>query len=197
MGKGRTSLLIPSEENFISNKDISDLLYVWILLNGEREDNQISISQKPRGAYKELGMCYRTFYRKLDKLLENGYIEKDGEYKYIISNKEYKYKRYVYKDIIERLYETKIDNIIKVYIYLCSLYDMNKKKGSKTFFRYNTIAKVIGYYGGESRDSRNEKKVGGIVKKLAEMNLISYSPQYIKVGESYQTNFILNKIEAK
>lgn len=161
MGKGRTSLLIPSEENFISNKDISDLLYVWILLNGKREDNQISISQKPRGAYKELGMCYRTFYRKLDKLLENGYIEKDGEYKYIISNKEYKYKRYVYKDIIERLYETKIDNIIKVYIYLCSLYDMNKKKGKETFFRYNTIAKVIGYYGGESRDSRNEKKVGG------------------------------------
>ena len=97
MSKERTSLLIPSEENFISNKEVSDILYVWILLNGDNIDGNITINQKPRGAYKELGINYRTFYRKIDKLLEYGYIEKDGEYKYKISSKKYKYKRYVYK----------------------------------------------------------------------------------------------------
>lgn len=197
VSKERTSLLIPSEENFISNKEVSDILYVWILLNGDNIDGNITINQKPRGAYKELGINYRTFYRKIDKLLEYGYIEKDGEYKYKISSKKYKYKRYVYKDIIKELYDTKINNIIKVYIYLSSLYDTNQKKGIPTYFRYNTLAKVIGYYGGKNRDSRNEKKVGGIVKKLSDMKLISYTPQYTKVGEKYQTNFILDKIVTK
>ena len=136
VSKERTSLLIPSEENFISNKEVSDILYVWILLNGDNIDGNITINQKPRGAYKELGINYRTFYRKIDKLLEYGYIEKDGEYKYKISSKKYKYKRYVYKDIIKELYDTKINNIIKVYIYLDRQKKGNKygKKVDSTYF---------------------------------------------------------------
>ena len=51
--KKKPSLLIPSETKFLSNKDISDRLYVWILLNGEKYGGDPYIDKKPVNGYKK------------------------------------------------------------------------------------------------------------------------------------------------
>lgn len=197
MEQKKTAVLIPSGEEFISNKEISDIVYAWILLNGDRDELGISIDQKPRGASKEIGIDIKTFYKRLERLEQAGYLIKDGTYKYYIDNSNCKYKRYIPKEILQKLYNTRMENIIKVYVYLGSLYDTNRKKGVETFFRYNTLVNMLGYYGGKNgmnRDHRNEAKVRGVVEKLAELGLITYTPRYIKTGSTYQVNLILNNV---
>lgn len=183
MSKGRNSLLIPSDERFLSNKDISDRLYIWILLNGEKIDTDIYINKTPRDGYKELEINYRTFYRKLYALVANGYLN-EMEDKYEVTKNVSNFVRYIYKDIAEKLCNTKIDNIIKVYVYLGSLYS---SYGNKAWFTYNTILNSIGY---ATNDTRNQSKVKIILEKLEELNLIKYSRVYNQ-GDSYQIKFQL------
>lgn len=138
MSQKRKTVMIPSEDMFIGKKYISDRLYAWIILNGlEEENNRFSFLKKPMGAYNELGINYRTLYKRIKDLYDMHYIE-DSEYstiRYVTVNDDtIKHKRYIYKDILQRLYDTGLDNIIKVYIYLGSLYDNNKKKRSANFF---------------------------------------------------------------
>lgn len=184
MNKGRSSLLIPSDERFLSNKKISDRLYIWILLNGEKIDTDIYISKTPRNGYKELEINYRTFYRRLSELEINGYLSEIGD-KYEVTKNVSNFVRYIYKDIAEKLCDTKIDNIIKVYIYLGSLYS---SYGNKAWFTYNTIIEQIGY--SNERNMKNQEKVKIILEKLEELNLIKYSRIY-KSGEKYQIKFQL------
>ena len=188
--KGRPSLLIPSDNRFLSNKKISDRVYAWILLNGERVDSDIFIDKTPRNAYKDIGINYRTFYKRLEELVENGYLE-DYEYQYKVSKDISEYNRYVYYDIVKRLYELKIDNIIKVYIYLGSMY---AQYGNNAWFTYNSILAAIGY--SHERNIRNQEKVKIIIEKLAELNLIKYCRTY-EEGSKYQIKFKLLNVKGK
>ena len=145
----QSSLLIPNDKQFLTNKKISDRLYVWILLNGEYIEGDIYIDKKPRNAYNKLNMHYRSFYKRLEELIEEGYLI------------ETNYERYIYEDTARRLLETNINNIIKIYIYLGSLYSTY---GKKAWFTYSNILSEIGY--SENRDTRNNKKIKMILEKL-------------------------------
>lgn len=196
MSQKRKTVMIPSEESFINNKYVSDRVYAWILLNGfEVSGNRYEFFKKPAGAYKEIGINYRTLYRRLEVLHNLHYIEdtEDLTTRYItVNDNTIQYKKYVYKDIIQQLYNTGLDNIIKVYVYLCSLYDVNNKKGVQTFFRLNTLSHAIGYSDGTDRDTRTVERVEGLVKKLAEMKLITYKMEYKNTeGHRPQVNYIL------
>lgn len=190
MKKGRHSLLIPSDDEFLSNKKISDRLYVWLLQNGDIIDRDTYINKKMRNAYKELGVNYRTFYRRIEELVKCGYLI-ENEFKYKISGEYSEFKRYVYEDIIENLYETGIDNIIKVYIFLSSLYS---SYGNKAWFNYNSILAAIGY--SHERNIKNQEKVKIILEKLVELGLIKYSRTYT-AGEKYQIKFKLLNVKTK
>lgn len=189
MKKGRPSVLIPSDREFLSNKKISDRLYVWILLTGERIDTDIYIDKMPRNGYKLVGINYRTFYKRIEELVEKGYLE-ENEYKYKVSKISH-FKRLIYEDIIEKLYETKIDNIIKVYVYLSSLY---AQYGDSAWFTYNSILEAIGY--NHERNTRNQNKIKNILNKLEELKLLKYSRTYEK-GQEYLIKFKILNIRDK
>lgn len=188
--RGRVSLSIPSDAKFLSNKKISDRLYVWILLNGEQIESDIYIDKTPRNAYKELGIAYRTFYKRLDYLVAGGYL-KNCEYQYKVAKDVSMYQKYIYKDILRTLYETGIDNIIKVYVYLSSLYSVYKKE---SWFTYNSILSAIGY--SHERNCRNQEKVKIILDTLDKLGFIRYCRTY-KPGEKYQIKFKLLNVRMR
>lgn len=186
----QSSLLIPNDKQFLTNKKISDRLYVWILLNGEYIEGDIYIDKKPRNAYKKLNIDYKSFYRRLEELIDEGYLI-ETNYKYKVSKDITEYERYIYEDTARRLLETNINNIIKIYIYLGSLYSTY---GKKAWFTYSNILSEIGY--SENRDTRNNKKIKMILEKLKELGLIEYRCINSEQGE-YVKKFQILKVNKK
>lgn len=74
-----------------------------------------------------------------------------------------------------------------------------RRNGVQTFFRLNTLSHVIGYSSGTDRDTRTVERVEGLVKKLAEMKLITYRIEYKKTEGEYrpQANYILLNVQKK
>lgn len=170
MSKSKFSLSVPSDTGFLSNKNISDRVYVWILLNGEYMGDTICIDRKPRGAYKEIGIDYKTFYKRLQDLVDNNYLEYT-EFGYQTNPESSAYNRLVYKSTLETLYNAKIDNIIKVYVYLSSLYS-SYNKGA--YFTYDKLARELGYDTEGNNRYKIRKKIVVILDKLEELGLIKY-----------------------
>lgn len=197
MGNTKNLIMVPSEERFIKNKYISDVVYMWILLHGKKEDDGVfSIPKKPKGAYKEIGISYLTFYKEIRELISCGFLEeysKDSN-KYILYKREYDFKRYIPKRIIEMIYETKERSLLKLYIYLASMYDYNQKRKQETFFKPNTLAEALGYSGGVNRDTRTEKKMRGLVNKLVDLKLITYTIKYEPTDHRYKVTYILKSV---
>ena len=191
MSKNAT-VAIPSDNVFLSNKDISDRVYVWMILNSIKLNKKLFTNKnKVRGAYNKIGMNYRTFCKAVDNLIAGGYL-KDIEFQYEITNvtlKISKYKRYVSYDILEKLYNTGIDNIIKVYLFLSSLYSMY---GKESFFTYSTILNSIGY--SYKKQTYNHKKIQSMLDKLEEMGMIKYCRTYT-LGDSYKIKYRILFIE--
>ena len=180
--KKKPSLLIPSETKFLSNKDISDRLYVWILLNGEKDGGDTYIDKKPVNGYKKLGISYRTFYKKLKELVENNYLEDCG-YAYRVVTDNFEFSRLIYKNIAETLYQTGIDNIIKVYIYLGTLYSAY---GKKAYFTFNKLSEDIGYL--SKRSVEVKKNMENIISKLEELGLVKCYKD-TECGERYHVRY--------
>lgn len=191
MNKNAT-VAIPSDNVFLSNKDISDRVYVWFVLNCIKKNKRCYMGKsRIRGAYNKIGMNKRTFYKAVDNLIAGGYL-KDIEFQYEITNitlKISKYKRYVSYDILEKLYNTGIDNIIKVYLFLSSLYSMY---GTESFFTYSTILNSIGY--SYKKQTYNHKKIQSMLDKLEEMGMIKYCRTYTP-GDSYKIKYRILFIE--
>ena len=177
--KTGSSILIPNDIEFLSNKDISDRVYTWALINGENIGGEIYIDKKPRAAYKELGINYRTFYKKIDKLKEHGYLVEE-EFKYKIVKPSGKFFRYIYKDIAQKLLETKIDNIIKIYVYLGTLYGEYR---AGAYFTYNKLIETIGY--SNNKNTSNKNNILKILEKLKELGLIKYGRADVKKTNIY------------
>ena len=186
------TVAIPSDEKFLGNKDISDRIYVWFILNCNKKGKRYYISKsKIRGVYNKIGINYRTFCKAIDNLIAGGYL-KDIEYQYEITNitlKISKYKRYVSYDILERLYNIKVDNIIKVYLFLSSLYSIY---GKESYFTYSTILNSIGY--SYKKQTYNHKKIQSMLDKLEEIGMIKYCRMYTP-GDSYQIKYRILFIE--
>lgn len=64
---------IPSDNKFLKNKDISDRVYIWLILNSVKIRKKLFINKSNiRGAYNKIGINKRTFYKALEKLVERG-----------------------------------------------------------------------------------------------------------------------------
>lgn len=187
MGK-KQSLLIPTDKEFLSNKDISDRLYVWILMNGNKDGYDIYIDKVPRNGYKKLNTSYPTFKKRMIALESGGYLKNCG-YQYRVSTDNVVYKRLVYKSTIQKLFDTGIDHIIKVYVYLASLYT---QYGTKSYFTLSNLLETIGY--SYSRNVKMNNKMKEILSKLVELGLIEYYKD-TECGERYNTRYKLVKVE--
>lgn len=186
------TVAIPSDNKFLGNKDISDRVYVWLILNSTMIKKKLFINKSSiRGAYNKIGINKRTFYKAFNNLAELGYIV-ENEYQYEIANitlKISKYKRYVSYDILSKLYGVGIENIIKVYLFLSSLYSMY---GTESFFTYSTILHSIGY--SYKKQTYNHKKVQKMLDKLKEIGVLKYCRTYTP-GDSYQIKYRILFIE--
>lgn len=70
---GNATVGIPSDNKFLKNKDISDRVYVWLILNSVKVNKKLFINKSnTRGAYNKIGINKRTFYKALEKLVERG-----------------------------------------------------------------------------------------------------------------------------
>ena len=186
------TVAIPSDGKFLSNKDISDRVYVWLILNSIKLNKKLFVNKnKMRGVYNKIGINYRTFCKAINSLIEEGYLE-ETEYQYEITNittKVSKYKRYVSYNILEKLYNTELDNIIKVYLFLSSLYSMY---GKESYFTYSTVLSSIGY--SYKKQTYNHKKIQGMLDKLEEIGTLKYCRTYTP-GDSYQIKYRILFIE--
>lgn len=196
----KDKIMIPYEKDFIQDKEISDRVYSWILLTGRVESNsRVSISTNLRGAYIDLGINYRTFHRKINYLLRKGFIKKyidyNGEERYItIGSNLYYHKAYISKDVLEKLYNAKKNNIIKVYITLMVLKENEK---NHPYFKLDTLAREINYNMSGVPSSSINHKMEDLIKILRDLGLISYEEQSIRLlgQKSKQTNYLLTEIK--
>lgn len=188
----KATVAIPSDSKFLSNKDISDRVYIWLILNSSKQNKKLYINKTTiRGAYNKIGINKRTFYKAVNNLVSGGYL-KETEYQYEITSitlKISKYKRYVSYDILEKLYSIGVDNIIKVYLFLSSLYSMY---GKESYFTYSTILNGIGY--SYKKQTYNHKKIQSMLDKLEEIGMIKYCRMYAP-GDSYKIKYRILFIE--
>lgn len=164
----RKTLAIPNTEEFLKNKDISDMLYAGILLRGKKEGSYTYISKKDKKICVELGIdYYRTYKKRIAALVDGGYLENyEDRYRVVFRTKN-NYSKFVYGEIIEKLYDTKIDNLIKVYVRLSWLYYLKK---DEAWFTYNSLLEAIGY--NHYKNTRNRNKMKAMIEKLEEIGLL-------------------------
>lgn len=170
-------VMFPSSKEFIENKKISDRTYAWCLLNGSYNENGIYIDKNYNSGARDLGIDRRTFKKRLQILIENGYIE-ERENCYVIPRKELQYKRYIYRDIAEGLYNSGMENIIKLFIVLSTYHDRYKGNQNEDF-SYRLLLKRIGLpY--DNHDMVQNNKIENMLNKLVELGLLEYerSPRY-------------------
>lgn len=171
-------IMFPSDKDFIENKKISDRLYMWCLLNGTYKDNGIYIKKNDNRGAKSLNIDRRTFKKRIAALIEGGYLKncEDDNY-YMIPKAEIQYKRYIYRDVAEKLYKAETDNLIKLFIVLSTYHD--KYKGSvNEDFSYRLLLKRIGLP--YNHDIVQNHKMENMLTKLVELGLLKYgrSPRY-------------------
>ena len=167
----KLTLGMPSGADFIGDKDIDDRLYSYMLLHsskGLEKEARLFHKTKLRGAYKDIGINYRTMLKRLDHLVGGGYIIEFKDI-YELSVKGCKYKKYIYRDTLSRLYSTGEKDIIKLYIYLSSLYTQYK---TAAYFTYNSLVGVLGY--SSYKNNRKRKDIKRLLETLREMKLINY-----------------------
>lgn len=169
----KLTLCVPSVEEFIKDKEIDDRIYVYMLLNsdkGNEKETRVINKSKLRGAYKKIGIHYRTMLRRLKFLIDGGYVIEFKEV-YELNTKGYRYKKYIYREVLEKLYETKEKDIIKLYIYMSSLYTQYK---SSAYFTYNSLVDILGY--SSYKNNRKRKDIIRLLETLREIKLINYIP---------------------
>ena len=172
--------MFPSDKDFIENKKISDRLYMWCLLNGTYKDNGIYIKKNDNRGAKSLNIDRRTFKKRIAALIEGGYLKncEDDNY-YMIPKAEIQYKRYIYRDVAEKLYKAETDNLIKLFIVLSTYHD--KYKGSvvitvKDMLNGYELSEAVPY----NHDIVQNHKMENMLTKLVELGLLKYgrSPRY-------------------
>lgn len=178
----------PSGEDFLANRELSDRLYTYALLYGGYLDTgMFSNSFSSRGLYKKLGISYRLMQKQLYNMVSANYFKQNGA-EYLLDINPSGYTRYVDREILEKLYEENISDLIKVYIYLSSLYSVYK---DKAWFSYNTIATALGYKA--QRCMSNKNKMQELVTKLKELGLVKYKQN--PNSNIYKISFILTYVK--
>lgn len=193
VNKTNMSIMFPSSKEFIENKKISDRVYMWILLRGVYQDNGIYLYEKLSSGANELNIDIRTLKKKLQILVNEGYVNKSENDYYFIPKQEMKYKRYMPRETAEKLLNINIEHIIKVFIILCTYHE--RYTGSiNEDFSYRILLERIGV----SKDLYNSRMANNMehmLETLVKNGLINYgiSPRY---NESYlgSRKFVINSV---
>ena len=112
---------ISTDKDFLSDKKISDRLYIWLFLHKEElsDKNEFEVRKL---ACEELSIDKRTYNTKLKYLVDRGYINK---FEGILSVPKIKYSNYtrINRRTLKKLLSFGKENIIKLYALLKALYE--------------------------------------------------------------------------
>lgn len=170
LGRRKSTLAIPNTEEFLKNKNISDRMYACILLKGNKEGIYTYIEKGSRYICNELQIdYYRTYKKRIAALVEGGYLENCGNRYRVSLRTSADYSKYIDREIVEKLYNTGLDNLIKVYVRLSWLYYLKKEEA---WFTYNSLLDIIGY--DHNKQTKNREKMRMMLEKLEELGLIQY-----------------------
>lgn len=166
---------------------------MWILLRGVYQDSGIYLYEKLSSGANELNIDIRTLKKKLQILVNEGYVNKSENDCYFIPKQEMKYKRYIPRETAEKLLSINIEHIIKVFIILCTYHE--RYIGSiNEDFSYRILLERIGIFDG-AYNSRTANNMECMLNILKNKGLIDYgiSPRY---NESYlgSRKFVINSV---
>lgn len=173
-------VVVPSERDFMKDRSISDLVYVGILVYGEKYymetsmETKIRIKVKKEILYKELRRITnrqkRTIEKKAKTLVELGFAVDLGDEIYADF-----YNHYVRLDVnvLNELLQTGMRNIIKVYIRLYIDFINKKQKGEPSFWYIKSIMDSVDF----RYNSRNIKRFVKIIWTLKRFGLIDFKKE--------------------
>ncbi len=136
---------LPSGEGFMDNKNFNDLIYAYLQAVSYREP-----SKKDRYVWKRdfikkdvaktLKINFRTFQRRFDYLVENGYVIIKDEIYELPKISEYNF--YIPLDTLKYLIDTTNEDVIRMYVYLGQL---KKCMGKESYFTKSKLLILMGY----------------------------------------------------
>lgn len=165
---------IPSDANFLKNKDISDILFAYLYLVSYPDENgKMKLNRYKFNGAKFFDMDKRTYYKKLAALEDNKHIKIENQ---MIEVKCNRLKNYCWipRSTLEVLVGSKIPNIIKVYISLMIFYENH----TDSWFTCKSLLEQIGYSG--MKQSSNNKKIKEMLKYLQDYDLIDFKVEHCK-----------------
>lgn len=177
--------IIPTDKNFLSDKKISDRLYIWLLLHKEELSNKNEFEVR-KLACKELSIDKRTYQTKLKYLVDRGYINKSEG---ILSVLKMKYSNYtkINRVTLDKLLSFGKENIIKLYALLKALYE------AYPGFAWFTYASLYRNYKiGYRCQGRDNHKTKEMLDFLVENGLLVYKETVNPVPGVIKSNKIIS-----
>lgn len=172
MNKEFGSIRFPSDAKFLKNKDFSDLLFGYFSLYSQKDKaGQYSLEKKTSVIISQIDMSYLTYNKKVEALEMGGYIKKEDKKICVLYN-NYKNDFKIPRETIKVLLNSKLNNIIKVFIILNIFYE-NKYGG---WFTYKSLLSQIGYSKYPSVSANQNIKE--ILDYLEKKGLLKYSTEH-------------------
>lgn len=136
---------LPSGEGFMDNKNFNDLIYAYLQAVSYRDPNKKDRYVWKRDFIKRdvakiLKINFRTFQRRFDYLVENGYVIVKDEVYELPKISEYNF--YIPLDTLKYLINTTNEDVIKIYVYLGQL---KKCMGKEAYFTKSKLLVLMGY----------------------------------------------------
>lgn len=211
--KDKDTRRIPTGENIMDDKRYNDLIYAYMQSVSnrvpEKEDRYVWKNNfKKKEVAKILKINFRTFQRKFNHLIDNGYvIETEDTYEL---PKISKWNFYIPLDTLRYLINSANEDVITVYAYLGqmkkSIDEENKRTGEnkRAYFTESKLLMFMGYkinrnINGEviempSNNSKDWSKINDIITCLKNNGLLEckeekelYNGKYI-----YKTYYTIN-----
>lgn len=136
---------LPSGEGFMDNKNFNDLIYAYLQAVSYRDPNKKDRYVWKRDFIKKdvaktLKINFRTFQRRFNYLVENGYVIVKDEIYELPKISEYNF--YIPLDTLKYLIDTTNEDVIRMYVYLGQL---KKCMGKEAYFTKSKLLVLMGY----------------------------------------------------
>ena len=204
---------IPTEENFIKNKSISDLIYGYLKVTSEcafyedgvvyqRIEKSLVTAPKIIQYYKKWSQertspySENTIRKYIKALVGIGYLEQKrikGKEYYIIENVTSEFAEMPY-ETLRFLLNVCAANVIKVYAYLKYKYSTYCYYNNDTKFRFSqkSLCEMLGY---NSSNEEPIQQIKDILNILIALELIEIHKEYIKTESGILAPYyILDKV---
>lgn len=179
-----------TNNTFIQNKRINDNLYGLLLLYAKEINNQYVIFKNDLPSQnticESLNICRTTLNTHLNYLTDNNYLIQQDD-KYIINNPEKTYFEIPY-DTLSQLIDSKINYIIKIFIY----FGQQMKDTKAISFTISDLIDLLGL--SNAGNSSSYQKINNILDYLKTYNFIYYNDKQTGLYNKGKllTNFKLN-----